>query len=82
MIGQATPFQFLPNCSLITGSAEDLIVLKAFANRTRDWLDVESVIMRQGKKLDMNFVFDQLSPLCELKETPEIIERLKNIRKG
>jgi len=81
MIKRATSFIFHPNCSLITCSAEDLIILKAFANRTRDWMDVESVIIRQGEKLNTNYIIDQLFPLCELKETPEIINKLKNLFK-
>lgn len=35
MIRRATPFLFYPDCSLITCSAEDLIVLKAFAERSK-----------------------------------------------
>lgn len=81
MIKRATQFTFYPNCSLITCSAEDLIVLKAFADRTRDWMDVESVIIRQGKKLNTDYIIDQLFPLCEVKETPEIINKLKNLFK-
>ncbi len=81
MIKRATPFTFHPNCSLITCSAEDLIILKAFADRTRDWMDVESVILRQGGKLNTNYIIDQLFPLCELKEKPEIINKLKNLFK-
>ena len=34
-----------------TCSAEDLIVLKAFASRPQDWIDVEKVIIRQGQRL-------------------------------
>jgi hypothetical protein len=81
MIKRATSFTFHPNCSLITCSAEDLIILKAFADRTRDWMDVESVIIRQGEKLNTNYIIDRLSPLCELKEAPEIIDKLKNLFK-
>lgn len=79
MIKRATLFEFEKNCSLITCSAEDLLVLKAFADRPKDWMDVESVIMRQGNKLDRNFVIEQLTPLCELKETPEIVDKLKKL---
>ncbi len=37
---------------LLTCSAEDLIVLKAFAARGRDWVDVEGIIVRQAGALD------------------------------
>lgn len=79
MIRRATPFNFDENCSLITCSAEDLIVLKAFADRAKDWVDVESIIMRQGKKLDTNYIMSQLAPLCEVKEAPEIVNKLTNL---
>jgi len=79
MIKRATLYAFVENCSLITCSAEDLIVLKAFADRAKDWMDVESIIIRQGKMLDTNYIIDQLTPLCELKEAPEILKRLTDI---
>ncbi len=81
MIKRATFFEFDKNCSLITCSAEDIVVLKAFADRPKDWMDVESVIMRQGKKLDTNFIIKQLTPLCELKESPDIVDKLKQLFK-
>ena len=79
MIKRSSSFDFYPDCSLITCSAEDLIVLKAFADRTKDWMDVESIILRQGRNLDIDYVLRQLSPLCDLKGTPEIIARLKTM---
>jgi len=78
MIERATPFSYAPECSLNTCSAEDLIVLKAFANRPKDWIDVEGIIIRQKGHLDDNYIFNQLTPLCELKEAPEIIDKLDN----
>ena len=44
MIKRATPFSFHADCALTTCSAEDLIILKSFANRAKDWIDVEGVI--------------------------------------
>jgi hypothetical protein len=81
MIKRATPFPFSPECSLITCSAEDLIVLKAFADRVRDWMDVEGIIMRQGSSLDINYITKELTPLCELKEVPEIMDKLHKLIK-
>lgn len=84
MIERATPFEFCSGCKLITCSAEDLIVLKAFADRPQDWMDVESIIIRQ-EKLDTEYITKELSPLCEAKESPEILKKLQilidNIRK-
>jgi hypothetical protein len=63
-----------------TCSAEDLIVLKAFASRTKDWLDVEGVIARQAGNLDWAYIHGQLQPLVELKESPEILTELERRR--
>lgn len=79
MIRRATPFKFSPDCSLLTCSAEDLVILKAFADRAKDWNDVETIAMRQESKLDVEYITEQLTPLCDVKESPEIIEKLKNL---
>jgi hypothetical protein len=58
MIAQASRYEFLPGVSLLTCSAEDLVVLKAFADRGQDWLDVEGILVRQKGLLD----WDQIHP--------------------
>lgn len=65
--------------SIRTCSAEDLVVLKAFASRPQDWIDVEKVIIRQGKKLKQTIIIDELTPLAELKEEPEILVKVKRL---
>lgn len=60
-----------------TCSAADLVTLKSIASRPQDWIDIEKVIIRQGSKLDQKQIFEELRPLAELKEEPEIIENLK-----
>jgi hypothetical protein len=62
-----------------TCSAEDLVTLKAFANRPQDWIDIERVVVRQGFRLDRNLILKSLSPLVELKEEPEILDRLHRV---
>ena len=57
--------------------AEDLIVHKAFASRSEDWIDVQRVIEVQGRKLHVAQIFDELRPLAELKEDDGIITRLE-----
>lgn len=79
-VRRATPFPYPGDASLRTCSAEDLIVMKAFAARTKDWLDVEGVIIRQTGKLDWDYVAAQLEPLVELKGTPEILDELRRRR--
>lgn len=79
MIDRATVFRYSAGCELITCSAEDLIVLKAFANRYKDWADIEGILMRQKNRLDVEYIFEQLTPLCELKECSEIIDKLNKL---
>lgn len=79
MMQRASSFAFDDNCLLTTCSAEDLVILKAFAARAQDWLDVEGIIVRQGEKLDRDYILQQLTPLCQVKESPEIISHLEKM---
>ena len=81
-IERSTYFEFLPEFNLLTCSAEDLIVMKAFADREIDWHDIKGIIIRQHSKLDWNYIHAQLSPLCDLKDSPFIMKRLKDLRKN
>ena len=62
-----------------TCSAEDLVVLKAFASRPQDWIDVEKVIIRQGQRLNRHLIVEELTPLAELKEDPQILEHVQSL---
>ena len=64
---------------LITCSAEDLIVHKAFAGRKQDWIDLEGVLIRQGRALKIEQIWEELKPLVALKEEPEILVKLQKI---
>lgn len=78
-IERASPW-ILPGAStLLTCSAEDLVVHKAFASRDVDWLDVERILVRQTKKLNIPQILDELTPLAELKEDPEILPKLRRL---
>ncbi|MBU2575251.1 MAG: hypothetical protein KKH28_14375 [Elusimicrobia bacterium] len=81
MTRRATWFEFLPELSLLTCSAEDLIVLKAFADRQQDWADIKGVIIRQQGCILWDYVHKQLEPLCAAKESPEIPRHLEEIRR-
>jgi hypothetical protein len=78
-INRASFYEYIPNISLLTCSAEDLIVMKAFADRLQDWADIEGVIIKQDK-LDWHYIEQQLVPLIELKYAPEILTKLKTLR--
>lgn len=78
-IRRSTAWQLATGTALRTCSAEDLLVHKCFANRDRDWTDVEGILIRQWGKLDMKLVRRELRPLAELKESPDILPRLDRL---
>lgn len=63
--------------SLRTCSAEDLLVMKAFAGRDKDWADVTSILERQGTKLDLDLVREELRPLVMAKEAPQLADEFE-----
>lgn len=77
MVQRATPFEFAPGLILPTCSPEDLFIMKVFAARGKDWQDAETVAVRQ--RLDTDYVFARLVPLCELKEAPELVEQARKL---
>lgn len=77
VIQRSSYFDYPPGIPLRTCSAEDLIVLKAFAGRGQDWADIERTIVRQTGKLDWHYIHKQLRPLAELKDAPEILDQLE-----
>jgi hypothetical protein len=82
VVKRATPFRFAPDAELITCSAEDLVVMKAFAGREQDWLDVQGVLKAQSGRLDWDYVLKNVAALCELKEDYETPRRLENVYRG
>lgn len=79
-VDRATTYEFVPGLVLTTASAEDLVVMKAFAARAKDWVDLEGILIRQAGKIDWAYVREQLEPLVELKGEPEILTRLAEMR--
>ncbi len=80
VVERATPFEFAPGVALRTCSAEDLMVMKLFALRPIDVRDAEGLAVRHGKTLDWPYIQEQLTPLAEAKEEPEILRQLSRIR--
>jgi hypothetical protein len=81
VVARASNFKFAPRVSLVTASAEDLIVLKAIADRDKDWVDIRGIIERQGEQLEWDYIVRELTTLCELKEDAGPLEHLKALRK-
>jgi hypothetical protein len=80
VVERASGFEFYPDMVLRTCAAEDLVVMKAFAAREKDWGDVKGIVARQGKSLNWRTILSELQPLCELKEAPEILAQLEQLR--
>lgn len=78
-VDRASAWRLNPDVSLVTCSAEDLIVHKAFAARDLDWADVTGIVLRQGRKLKVDQIWSELRPLVSLKEEPEILAKLQRI---
>ncbi len=79
-VSRAIKFDFGIGEALKICTAEDLIVYKAFAARDRDWEDVKSIVIRQSVKLNWGQIFEELTPLVELKEEPDILLTLQRIK--
>jgi hypothetical protein len=75
---RASEFPIEAGAALLTCSAEDLVVFKTFAGRAKDWLDVESIALRQAS-LDQALIWRELEPLLELKGSPESADRLRAV---
>lgn len=80
-VERSSMHKYAPKLSLRTCSAEDLVVMKLFASRSQDVRDAEGIVLKHGKKLDWRYIEEQLAPLAELKEEPEILDTLRRIRK-
>lgn len=59
---------------------EDLIIQKAVAGRTKDWQDIEGVLIEQHGHLDLDYLEDWLAQFAELLEQPEILDRYREIQ--
>jgi hypothetical protein len=82
MVERSSFFEFEAGCALRTCSAEDLIILKLFAFRPRDILDVETIVNRQRAVLDWPYIAENLQPLAEVKDQPEIMVTLQKLRQA
>lgn len=78
-VARASPWAFKKGHAIKTCSAEDLIVHKVFAGRGRDWDDVETVLILQQGKLNLDQVRRDLQELLELKEDEEALPQFERL---
>ncbi len=80
LIGRSQKRPYVSGVMLRICEPSDLVILKAFANRARDWQDIRGILIRSGKELDWGHIESVLSMLARLKEEPEIMEQLSKLR--
>lgn len=61
--------------------AEDLILLKLIPGRPKDLLDVESICLRQGGRLDIDYLTRWARTICDESEDFRILRQLKKYLK-
>lgn len=80
-VSRAQRYEYLPGVYLRICTAEDLIVMKAFADREIDRHDLRSILIRQRvENLDWPYIEKHLTMLSNLKEEPAIMDRLLALR--
>lgn len=80
-VERARLFAFPEGPTLRICSAEDLVVMKAFAARPHDWVDVDSVVARHHAQLDWTYIYAQLAPLAEHNSRMDVVAELKKIQR-
>ena len=80
MIDRAVLVEYEPEVRLRICTAEDLFVLKAFADRVQDRADIIGIARRQGSRLHWDAILERLAPLAEAKEDATIIARACALR--
>ena len=76
-IDRSSFWRVITGDDLRTCSAEDLIVHKAFASRDKDWLDIKGILIRQGPRLNVGQILEELRILEPLSEKEPIIPQLE-----
>ncbi len=69
-LSRASYQQFSKEVSLKVCSPDDLVVMKTLAGRSRDWPDVEAVLIKQ-RNLDWDYIESSIRPLFEYEQDLE-----------
>lgn len=79
LFARARSIELEPGKRISICSAEDLIIHKALSGRPQDLADVQSIIQRQGSKLDVRYVRRWLREFSRGLDDPVILERFRQI---
>jgi len=60
-------------------TAEDLIIQKVVANREKDWLDVETVLIEQWGKLDLAYIQEWLRQFAEALDDSDLLNKYRQL---
>ena len=81
-VERASLWKLKPRMSITTCSAEDLVIIKVLASRDRDWADVDSILQRQGRRLDLKMIRRELPGLVEMTEHPDALDKFERLVKS
>ncbi len=76
MIDRGVDFDFETGRTLRICSANDLVIMKMFAGRDRDFTDVIGVLKRSEELLDWNLIETELTPLLEAIDSSDRLDWL------
>ena len=77
---RSTYQKFTKEISLKVCSADDLIIFKTFAARPQDWIDVETVIIRQND-LDWEYIDSSIQMVSVYEDIDEKLDRLHQLKR-
>ncbi len=80
IIARAQMVEIMPGRQVRVCSPEDLIVLKMLASRPQDWVDVETVIQKQGENLDEDYILKSLRQFEQLIDDSTLLSEYQRIR--
>lgn len=78
LVKRAIRYKF-KDLSIWICTAEDLIIQKAIAGRSKDWQDIEGIVIEQNVKLDHSYLEDWLNQFAEVLDNPDILIHYRTI---
>jgi hypothetical protein len=72
VVKRASSYELEPGCRIRTCSAEDLVIHKAVAGRPRDMADIEGIVARQGRRLDVRRIRRWLTEFSAVDGMPDL----------